>query len=155
MSLLSAGERVPPLPKDKPHAGDTQDPSGSHRQQQDSPSPSPMASPHPPAVPAGSIQIVPGFVLSLAEADAIINIYQTSYSPSFPFVPLPVTVAATELEQTAPILLRTILQVAVPQIAVVQKGVSRWFRQVMAQRVIVEKERRLELLQALLVFIAW
>ncbi|KAK4158310.1 hypothetical protein C8A00DRAFT_10977 [Chaetomidium leptoderma] len=134
MSLLRAGERVPPLPKDKPHAGDTQDPSGSQRQQQYSPSPSSMATPHPPAVPAGSIQIVPGFVLSLAEADAIINIYRTSYSPYFPFVPIPVTVAATELEETAPFLLRTILQVAVPQIAVVQKSVDRWFRQVMAQR---------------------
>lgn len=101
------------------------------------------------------IQIVPGFVLSLAEADAIIDLYRTSYSPYFPFVPISLTVAAAELEQASPFLLRTILQVAVPQIAVVQKSVDRWFRQLIAQRVIVEQERRLELLQALLVFIAW
>jgi hypothetical protein len=102
-----------------------------------------------------AIQIVPGFALSLAEADAIISLYRTSYSPYFPFVPIPVTATAAELEQASPFLLRTILQVVVPQTAMVQKSVDRWLRQHIARRIIVEQERCLELLQALLVFIAW
>jgi hypothetical protein len=106
-------------------------------------------------VQAEAIQIVPGFVLPLAEADAALNLYRTSYSPYFPFVPVHVTTAAAELDQTSPFLLRTILQVVVPQTAEVQKSVDRWFRQTISQRVIVEQERCLELLQALLVFIAW
>ncbi|SPQ23416.1 db9d8240-fd34-4dca-8ffb-04f3f1f132ba [Thermothielavioides terrestris] len=106
-------------------------------------------------IDAEAIQIVPDFALPLAEADAILGLYRTSYSPYFPFVPVHVTTAAAELDQTSPFLLRTILQVAVPQTAAVQKSVDRWFRQTISQRVIVKQERCLELLQALLIFIAW
>jgi hypothetical protein len=88
-------------------------------------------------------------------ADAVLDLYRTRYSPYFPFVPLPVTATAAELEKTSPLLLRTVLQVAAPQTAAVQASVERWFRQQIAHRVIVERERSLELLQALLVWIAW
>jgi hypothetical protein len=116
--------------------------------------PSPSAIPETQAQ-AEAIQIVPGFVLTLLEADSILSLYRTSYSPYFPFVPLPVTAAAAELEHLSPFLLRTVLQVAAPQTASVQKSVDRWFRQQIAHRIIVEQERSLELLQALLLFIAW
>lgn len=155
MTLLSAVERSAPRPHD--HHGDESS------QRRLTPSSSSLATPIPPAVTGTpstppqpeAIHIVPDFALSSAEADAILNLYRTSYVLHCPFVPIPVTAAAAELEHTSPFLLRTILQAVAPQSAAVQKSVDRWFRQTVAQRVVVEQERSLELLQALLVFIAW
>ncbi|KAK4233284.1 hypothetical protein C8A03DRAFT_48123 [Achaetomium macrosporum] len=140
MSLLSVGERNPPHPPQPrgQHEGEAQDPSESQRRLYP-PSPTSLANPSPLAAPVAqpqteAIQIVPGFVLSFAEADAIVDLYRRSYSPYFPFVPIPVTAAAADLEQASPFPLRTILQVAAPQTAVVQRSVDRWFRQHIAQR---------------------
>lgn len=166
MSLLNAGGNCPPV------TSQLQEQYGEPLQAQPDPQrrglhpqapTSPAATPDTPPIPAnrprqpevGGIQIIPGFVLSPTEADAILNLYRTSYSPYFPFVPIPVTATAAELEQSSPLLFRIILQVVAPQTAAIQKDVDRWFRQTVAQRVVVEQERCLELLQALLVFIAW
>ncbi|KAK4235718.1 hypothetical protein C8A03DRAFT_17567 [Achaetomium macrosporum] len=141
MSLLTAAERNQPRPPGHRGAG-RQDPSETQSQRY-SLSPASLETPGPSVVSvtplttqlqAEAIQIVPGFVLPLAEADGILNLYRTSYSPYFPFVPVPVTMAAAELERASPFLLRTILQVAVPQTAAVQKRVERWFRQTISQR---------------------
>ena len=167
MSLLSAAGQNPPVtaPSQGRHEGRSGPgrPDSQRRALYPQPPTSPAATPKDPVVPPtqvlqsepSSIQIIPGFALSLTEADAILNLYRTSYSPHFPFVAIPVTATAAELEQSSPLLFRTILQVVAPQTAAIQKGVDRWFRRTVAQRVIVEQERCLELLQALLVFIAW
>lgn len=101
------------------------------------------------------IDISPGFRVSIQDADSAIRLYRTAYMPYFPFVPLPVTMTASELHDSAPFLARTILQMTVPAPASVQKEAQRFFRQQFAQHVVVDQERRLELLQALLVFVAW
>ncbi|EGX93285.1 hypothetical protein CCM_04658 [Cordyceps militaris CM01] len=101
------------------------------------------------------IDISPGFSVSMKEADAAIRLYRTAYMPYFPFVPIPVTMTAAELHDSAPFFARTLLQMTVPAPASVQKEAQRFFRQQLAQHVVVNQERRLELLQAILVFVAW
>ncbi|KAJ5188374.1 hypothetical protein N7472_007388 [Penicillium cf. griseofulvum] len=101
------------------------------------------------------IDIVSGFRLTFEEADGALSMYQSLYTPYFPFVPVPVTMTANEMHDRTPFLLRTILLVTVSQSLSIQKAAQLWFRQQIAQRVVVDQERRLELLQAILVFVAW
>lgn len=105
--------------------------------------------------PLDEIDIVPGFRMTFNEVDAALDLYRSAYNPYFPFVPLPASMTGLEVYSATPFLLRTILQVVVPQTSAVQKTVQMWFRQSIAQYVVVEQERRLELLQAILVFVAW
>jgi hypothetical protein len=63
--------------------------------------------------------------------------------------------SAYELYEEAPFLLCTILTVVAAQTLAVQRSVQRWFRQYLAEHLVVEQERRLELLQAILIFVAW
>ena len=104
---------------------------------------------------SAGIDVVPGFRLTLEEADGALHLYRFVYTPYFPFVPISTTLTAKELLDTAPFLLRTILFMTAPQSASVQKAARMWFREKIAQHVIVDQERRLELLQAILVFLAW
>lgn len=101
------------------------------------------------------IEIVPGFQMTLDQADAALDLYRSAYIPYFPFVPISTEVAASELRETAPFLLRAILQATSPQTLSIQKAVQLWFREQIAQRVVIHQERSLELLQAILVFVAW
>lgn len=107
------------------------------------------------AMASDYIDIVPGFKMTFEQADSTLGLYRSTFSPSFPFVPFPVTMTARTLYHDAPFLLRTIIQAVAPQTLPVQRSVHRWFRQVIAYQVVVEKKRRLELLQAILVFVAW
>lgn len=93
--------------------------------------------------------------MTFGEANVALDLYRSVYTPSFPFVPIPLTMTAFELYQTTPFLLRTILQVTAPQTPTIQREVQLWFRQYIAQHVVVEQERSLELLQCILAFVAW
>lgn len=114
----------------------------------------PGDTPNPSFVPP-YFDIVPGFRMGIDEANRALCLYRSIYTPYFPFVPIPTTLTALELYNTAPFLLRTILQLTAPQTPEIHKGVGRWFRQYISQHVVVEQERRLEFLQAILVYVAW
>ncbi|OJJ51247.1 hypothetical protein ASPZODRAFT_127282 [Penicilliopsis zonata CBS 506.65] len=110
---------------------------------------------HTESTPGQYIEIVPGFRMTLNEADKALNLYRSFYTSYFPFVPIPVTMTALEMDSETPFLLRTILQVTAPVNHTIQKKVQTWFREHIAQHVLVEGERRLEVLQAIIVFVAW
>lgn len=114
-----------------------------------------LLTPHRTGESSDHIQIVSGFEVTFEEADASLALYRSTFTPYFPFVPIPVTITANELYHTAPLLLRTILQVVVPHDLQAQRRVDRWFHEYIAQQIVVEKKRRLELLQSILVFLAW
>lgn len=116
----------------------------------------PTSSRNPPQpVVTQYVEIVPGFQMTFQEADQCLHEYRSNFTPSFPFVPIPITMSAYELHEAADFLLRTILIVVAPQTLAVQRSVQKWFRQYLAQHLVVEQERRLELLQAILIFVAW
>ncbi len=100
-------------------------------------------------------ELVPGVRISFGEADRALDEYRTWFSPSFPFVPLPAQASAYDMYMEQPFLFRTIVQVALPQDAQAQQFARRWFRESIAQSVVVRQETRLELLQAMLIFLAW
>jgi hypothetical protein len=102
-----------------------------------------------------TIEIVPNFSITHQEADRLLDLYRTTFSVLFPFVPIPPPVTALALLEHSPFLFRTIIQAVAPQNGAIQRDVSRWFREYIAQHMIVNQEKRLEILQALLVYLAW
>lgn len=106
--------------------------------------------------PTGQIiELWPGLELTWREAAQVLNVYSTLYVPNFPFVPIPPRQSLEELYTATPFLFRTIMLVAAPQSASTQRAGEKWFRRSIAEQVVVLGEKRLELLQSLLLFIAW
>ncbi|KAK1962293.1 hypothetical protein LY78DRAFT_661369 [Colletotrichum sublineola] len=99
--------------------------------------------------------LVAGFSLSASKAEEYLDTYRTRLVPHFPFVPIPHDMTAMELHDTKRFLFWCIMQAVVPQPAAVQKAVDDWVRRHAAMHVIVLGERSIELLQGLLVYIAW
>ncbi|KAJ0161394.1 hypothetical protein CTA2_6298 [Colletotrichum tanaceti] len=113
----------------------------------------------PPEVDAGqtdkTFYLVPGFSLSVEKAEEYLDIYRTRMIPNFPFVPIPPGTTAAALHRKKRFLFWCITQAVVPQTAAVQQAVDEWVRRHAAMHVIVLKEKSTELLQGLLVYVAW
>ncbi len=62
---------------------------------------------------------------------------------------------AVELSERHPLLFRTVIQSVAPQPPEVQRNASRWIREQIAMRAVVNQEKSLELLQVLLLYIGW
>ncbi|KAJ3959002.1 hypothetical protein N0V92_004378 [Colletotrichum tropicale] len=108
---------------------------------------------HTPDVgPSNTLQLVPGLSLTMDQAEEYLNIYRTRMVPHFPFIPIHVNVTARELHSQKRFLFWCIMQALVPQEAPVQKAVDDWIRHHAAVHVIVNRERKLELLQGLSLF---
>jgi hypothetical protein len=122
----------------------------------------PESSPFQPSIPAAPSNQLdaegPYFVLgqdlTFEEADQSLQYYQTEMLPQFPFVPLPVC-RTSELHHASPLLLKTILRVCRPLGPEKDAIFERWFRQHVVYRIAVLMEKSTELLQAILVFVAW
>ncbi|WYZ46152.1 hypothetical protein EsH8_IX_000377 [Colletotrichum jinshuiense] len=105
---------------------------------------------------AGAVfQLIPGFSITVEKAEECLTIYRTRMVPNFPFVPISPNTSARELHSQKRFLFWCIIQAVIPQTAVVQSGVDDWVRRHVAMHIIVNKEKKLVLLQGLLVYIAW
>ena len=114
------------------------------------------ATPHYQTTPSTEyVDIIPGFRMTLDEADRALNLYRSVYFPSFPFVPVPAMMTAYDLYAQKPLLFRTIISVSAPQPASIQRDFKRWFREHIAEHVVVRVQKSMELLQAILLFLAW
>ncbi|KAL0933457.1 fungal transcriptional regulatory protein [Colletotrichum truncatum] len=103
----------------------------------------------------GSLQLVPGLSVSIQEAEEYLNIYRTRMVPHFPFVPISFKTTAIDVHREKRFLFWCIIQSVVPQSAVVQKLVDDWIRKHAAIHIIVNREKKLEYLQGLLLYYAW
>lgn len=152
------------------HLGDCtgqheQDCSSSHRNafqtstsnaQSSSPGSKPTKSYIPPTAYIDIIQQPYGSLrITMGEAERLLKLYQTDYHPRFPFVPIPRHTTAQDLFQRVPFLFRTIIQIVAPQSPALQRGFTAYFREYLATHIVVKQEKRLDLLQAILLFIAW
>lgn len=89
------------------------------------------------------------------EANHLIEVFKFQMSPQFPFVVIPLHLRAHELRHEMPFLYRAVMVVAsckrVARQAVLRKEMMREI----CERVFMESEKSLELLEGLLVFVAW
>ena len=104
--------------------------------------------------PSRSILIVPGFQVSFLEASQVLEEYRSTMLAEFPFVPLP-SHNVCRMYQEKPFLVKTILWTCRPPAPEASAAFETWFREHIAHQTISLMNKNLELVQALLVFLAW
>lgn len=88
------------------------------------------------------------------EGEVYLEIFRTKMSPLFPFIMLPANVTAEQLRRERPFLYLNIC--AAPcQNASRQREILQAMREAVAERVVLQGEHSLDLLQGLLVHLAW
>ncbi|KID99536.1 Fungal transcriptional regulatory protein, partial [Metarhizium majus ARSEF 297] len=100
-------------------------------------------------------RLIPDFQVTAGEASRFLSMYASEYAPNFPFVMVPSAATAHSLHDRSPGLFWAIMTAVAPQSFAVQQRVKTWFRQYVADHVIVRQEKTLQLLQAILVHLAW
>ncbi|KAF2275747.1 uncharacterized protein EI97DRAFT_71001 [Westerdykella ornata] len=92
--------------------------------------------------------------ISYAQINHCVEVYRTSLVDSFPFVPLPADESCSHVLHRRPLLALAILVVSNHDHPPIQQSLSQDFRKVVMAK-IINGVRSLDLVQALLVFIAW
>jgi hypothetical protein len=87
--------------------------------------------------------------------DALLYIYLTNMAPQFPFVVVPDRVSAAELAQTKPFLYRTIIMAASYHDKAGQVEMTKEIFHYLSDQMVIVNEKSLDLLQGLLVLMAW
>ncbi|KAL3476520.1 hypothetical protein BJX99DRAFT_270504 [Aspergillus californicus] len=103
----------------------------------------------------GHDDIVSRGFLDVEMAERYLSDFKTKLTPHFPFVVIAPNVSANELHQTKPFLCLAILASASYENMRLQRALGQEFKKVVASRMIVGGEISFELLQGLLVFLAW
>ncbi|KAJ5082899.1 hypothetical protein N7532_011942 [Penicillium argentinense] len=88
------------------------------------------------------------------EGQFLLKIFTTSMVPLFPFVVIPPHMTADQLRQEKPFLFLAISMVAC-QSASRQREISKMVKDYIAEKIVIRNERSLDLLQGLLVHLAW
>ncbi|UKZ56835.1 hypothetical protein TrVGV298_010679 [Trichoderma virens] len=99
--------------------------------------------------------LIPGFSFSFEEVVSYFDIYRREFMPNYPFVIIPENLDPRALYASSRCLFWTIMAAVTPQSSATQQGVENWFRQYIADRMVVKQERNLGILQALLLHLAW
>jgi len=81
--------------------------------------------------------------------------YRVKFMPQFPFVIIDSGLGARDLFIKKPFLFRIIMLVAIRVPLARRKSMKRSVMAYLGQHLLVEEERSLDLLQGLLVFLAW
>lgn len=97
----------------------------------------------------------PGFGLTWEQAQQAVSDYRIRFVPHFPFVPLDPEVTAQDVFLKKPFLFRVVLLVAARLTVAKQKELKRSVSAYVGQHLVVMGKRSLDLLQGLLVYVAW
>ncbi|RFU77345.1 hypothetical protein TARUN_4897 [Trichoderma arundinaceum] len=107
-----------------------------------------------PSEPSTTFQLIPGFSFTLEEVLSYFDIYRREFMPNYPFVIIPENLDPRALYATSRCLFWTIMAAVTPQSSATQQGVDNWFRQYIADRMVVKQEKSLAILQAILLHLA-
>ncbi|CAG9988680.1 unnamed protein product [Clonostachys byssicola] len=99
-------------------------------------------------------EIISGYEMSFDEADQVLQEYMIMMLPQFPFVPLETT-DVFQLSREKPLLLKTLLFVCRPSDSQSRLNFDGWFRQHIAHQIVVLNMKNIELIQAIMIFLAW
>ncbi|KAI5856176.1 hypothetical protein GGS23DRAFT_617875 [Durotheca rogersii] len=120
------------------------------------PNPQPLLSTLTPLLPIPpSEPPQPGFGLTWLQADQAVFDYKIKYTPYFPFVMLDRDVSAQEVLAKKPLLFMAIMLLAAQIPLVRQKEIKKSILAHVGHNMMVAEERDLDLLQGLMVYIAW
>jgi hypothetical protein len=89
------------------------------------------------------------------EANHLIEIFKTQMAPQFPFVVIPPHMGAQQLRTYNPFLYHTIAVVASCKNVARQVVLRKDYMRDLCEKVLIESQKSLDILQGLLVFVAW
>ncbi|RDW82404.1 hypothetical protein BP6252_03516 [Coleophoma cylindrospora] len=119
----------------------------------------PQSTPQPcglePSFRIPNIQVPSHQELFRSDPDSLLTLYRVYMNDQFPFVVIPMEMTANDLQQQKPFLLKVILMVASVRDMAGQTRMAEAIMEHVAQNMILRGEKSLDLLQGLLVFIAW
>ncbi|KAL7914593.1 hypothetical protein GGI35DRAFT_434777 [Trichoderma velutinum] len=95
------------------------------------------------------------FNIPWPQADEILHVFQQKYMHHFPFVVLENGISANQLEQRQPFTLKAIMLIATPLPWLITTAMRDSFFANLGQRLFTEKDFDLDLLQCILLCIAW
>lgn len=93
--------------------------------------------------------------LSVKTAQTYLVVFQTVMTPHFPFVIIPPDASVQHLRQDRPFLFLTILAAASFENMPLQRSLGAEVKKAVSARMILNGEVSFDLLQGLLVFLAW
>ncbi|KAI1138510.1 hypothetical protein F5Y05DRAFT_384303 [Hypoxylon sp. FL0543] len=93
-------------------------------------------------------------VLSMAEAEETLRIFKEQFLPFFPFVYIPRDTTAAELQQTKPFLWLNIMAICAKS-QTKKSALSQRIKEYLAQKMLVDLDRSLDLLLGLLGYLGW
>lgn len=114
---------------------------------------SPFSQADEPKICTGRADVVQKGIISVHDAEELVRTFQTDYT-GFPFVLLPY-LTMDSFRRERPFLLLSVLAITSRKQLELQEPLEREFREVLSTRVIVEGAKDLDLLQGLLIYLAW
>lgn len=96
--------------------------------------------------------MIEGGLISIGKAEELLEIYRDQ-SGKFPFVHIPHSLASIRREK--PFLMLSILAMASRNNRKLQESLEHRLREELSQKVIMEGQKSMDLLQGLLVYLAW
>lgn len=98
--------------------------------------------------------MIPGFRITLPQASQYLDLYRREYMPNFPFVIIETT-DAVALYTKSPCLFWVIMSCVAVETENMQESVTEWLRKYLSERVIYNRERSIEYLQSILLYVSW
>ncbi|KAF5254691.1 hypothetical protein FANTH_624 [Fusarium anthophilum] len=103
----------------------------------------------------GTLDIVDRGFLSLAEAQSLLDNYRSKAVQHFPFVPISSEITVSHLRSAKPFLFMCVMATMKFDNCSIQHQIGEEIRNQAHQRVLMQSESTLEILQGLLIYLAW
>ncbi|KAF5565741.1 cercosporin resistance protein [Fusarium phyllophilum] len=103
----------------------------------------------------GTLDVVDRGFVSLAEAQSLLDNYRNKAAQHFPFVPIASDTTVASLRSTKPFLFMCIIATMKVDNCSIQHQIGEEIRNQAHQRVLMQSESTLEILQGLLIYLAW
>jgi hypothetical protein len=101
------------------------------------------------------LELLPNFRLTAQQASSYLATYQRDMMPKCPFVIIPHNIDAMTLYHRSKCLFWAIMATVAPLTVEIQADFKLWFRRHLAEEIVVRQQKRLELLQAILIHLTW
>lgn len=95
------------------------------------------------------------FVKNDQEAESFLNAFRDKMAPYFPFVVVPESTSLEDLKERKPFLLLVLVTLGCRHDVPRQTTMAKRIRELLSERILLKGEQNIDLLQGLLVYLAW
>lgn len=110
---------------------------------------------HEPSTDDTNYRSFPGFEMTYADAESILNLYRMQLAAHCPFVIVPPEITAQELRHEKPFLFMSVITAGSYQNLPLQRALGEEIIKYLSVHLLLRGEKSLELLQGLLVYLFW